>query len=169
MLPRYPRTFPRPAGAILYRNPTRGRHRALRPYRTGPGPANHLQVLLEHASRPLADPYRTRHGRPLGSPISNSLETPCLAPSKGNMALPPPPLPPCEKATKGCMIKVNIVLDRPLAPCRGSGAPLANQAMVKPLTASTNQPENSEPDHTPGLQPDRMREQPDRPRHHERH
>jgi hypothetical protein len=55
----------------------------------GPGPANHLQVLLECASGPLADPYRTGHGRPLGSPISISLETPCSAPSEGNMALPP--------------------------------------------------------------------------------
>jgi hypothetical protein len=38
---------------------------------------------------PLADPYRTGHGRPLGSPVSNSLETPCSAPSEGNMALSP--------------------------------------------------------------------------------
>ena len=50
---------------------------------------NHMQVILERASGPLADPYRTGHGRPLGSPISNSLETPCLAPSEGNMALSP--------------------------------------------------------------------------------
>jgi hypothetical protein len=56
----------------------------------GPGPANHLQVLLEHASGPLADPYRTGLGRPLGSPASNSLETPCLVPFEGNMALFPP-------------------------------------------------------------------------------
>jgi hypothetical protein len=35
------------------------------------------------------------------------------------------PLPPCGKATKGHMIKVETVLDRPLAPCRGSGAALA--------------------------------------------
>jgi hypothetical protein len=55
----------------------------------GPGPANHLQVLLERASGPLADPYRTGHGCPLGSPASNSLETPCSAPSEGNMALSP--------------------------------------------------------------------------------
>jgi hypothetical protein len=67
-----------------------GRHRALGPYQTGPGPANHLQVLLERASGPLADPYRTGYGRPLGSPVSNSLETPCSAPSEGNMALSPP-------------------------------------------------------------------------------
>jgi hypothetical protein len=166
-LPRYPRTFPRPAGAILLRNPIRGRHRALGPYQTGPGPANHLQVLLERASGPLADPYRTGHGRPLGSPVSNSLETPCSAPSKGNMALSPPP--PCEKATKGHMIKAESVLDRPLTLCRGSGAALANPALAKPLTASTNQPENSETDHAPGLRSDRMREQPDRPRHHKRH
>jgi hypothetical protein len=91
----------------------------------GPGPANHLQVLLERASGPLADPYRTGHGRPLGSPVSNSLETPCLVPSEGNMAL--PPLPPCGKATKGRMLNVKTVLDRPLALCRGSGAALTTR------------------------------------------
>jgi hypothetical protein len=56
----------------------------------GPGPANHLQVLLERASGPLADPYRMGLGRPLGSPASNSLETPCSVPFEGNMALSPP-------------------------------------------------------------------------------
>jgi hypothetical protein len=90
----------------------------------GLGPANHLQVLLERASGPLADPYRMGLGRPLGSPVSNSLETPCSVPSKGNMVL-PPPLPPCRKVTKGRTIKVETVLDRPLTPCRGSGAALA--------------------------------------------
>jgi hypothetical protein len=77
---------------------------------------------LERASGPLADPYRTRLGRPLGSPASNSLETPYSVPSKGNMAL--SPLPPRGEATKGHTIKVETVLDRPLAPCRGSGAAL---------------------------------------------
>jgi hypothetical protein len=90
----------------------------------GPGPANHLQVLLERASGPLADPYRTGLGRPLGSPASNSLETPCSAPSEGNMVL--SPLHPCGKATKGRTVKVETVLDRPLAPYRGSGAALAS-------------------------------------------
>jgi hypothetical protein len=61
------------------------------------------------------------------------------------------PLSPCGKATKGHMIKVETVLDRPLAPCRGLGAALANPATAKSLTASTNQPKNSEPDHAPGL------------------
>jgi hypothetical protein len=89
----------------------------------GPDLANHLQVLLERASGPLADPYQTGPGRPLGSPVSNSLETPRSVPSEGNMAL--PPLPPCGEATKGRIIKVETVLDRPLAPCRGSGAALA--------------------------------------------
>jgi hypothetical protein len=79
------------------------------------------------------------------------------------------PPPPCRKATKGRMIKAESVLDRPLALCRGSGAALANPAPAKPLTASTYQPENSELDHAPGLRSDRMREQPDRPRCHERH
>jgi hypothetical protein len=36
-----------------------------------------------------------------------------------------PPLPPCGKAAKGRIIKVETVLDRPLTLCRGSGAPLA--------------------------------------------
>jgi hypothetical protein len=79
------------------------------------------------------------------------------------------PPPPCGKATKGCMKKAESVLDRPLALCRGSGAALANLALDKPLTASTYQPENLEPDYAPGLRPVRMREQLDRPRHHERH
>jgi hypothetical protein len=79
------------------------------------------------------------------------------------------PLPSCGKATKGRMIKAESVLGRPLALCRGSGATLANLAPAKPLTASTYQPENSEPDHAPGLRLGRMREQPDRPRRHERH
>jgi hypothetical protein len=72
---------------------------------------------LERASGPLADPYRTGHGRPLGSPVSNSLETPCSTPSEGNMALYPPP---CGKATQGRMKKAESVLDRPLALCGGS-------------------------------------------------
>jgi hypothetical protein len=79
-------------------------------------------------------------------------------------ALPPPP---CGKVTKGRMIKAESVLDRPLALCRGSGAALANPAPAKPLTASTYQPENLEPDYAPGQRPVRMREQLDRPRHHE--
>jgi hypothetical protein len=79
------------------------------------------------------------------------------------------PPPPCGKATKGRMKKAESVLNRPLALCGGSGATLTNPASAKPLTASTYQPENSEPDYAPGLQPVRMREQPDRPKHHERH
>jgi hypothetical protein len=61
------------------------------------------------------------------------------------------------------MKKAKSVLDRPLALCGGSGAALANPAPAKPLTASTYQPENSEPDYAPGQRPVHMREQPDRP------
>jgi hypothetical protein len=68
----------------------------------GPGLANHLQVLLERASGPLADPYQTGLGRPLGSPASNSLETPCSVPSEGDMALsPPPPFLLAERRQRG--------------------------------------------------------------------
>jgi hypothetical protein len=105
------------------------------------------------------------HGRPLGLPVSNSLETPCSAPSEGNMAL--SPLLLAERRRRGVSKKAESVLDRPLALCGGSGAALANPAPAKPLTASTYQPENLGPDCAPGLRPVRMREQPDRPKHHE--
>jgi hypothetical protein len=75
--------------------------------------------------------------------------------------------PPCGKATQGRMKKVEFVLDRLLALCGGSGAALAKQAPAKPLTASTYQPENLEPDYAPELRLVHMREQPDRPKHHE--
>jgi hypothetical protein len=65
------------------------------------------------------------------------------------------------------MKKAESVLDHPLALCGGSGAALANSAPAKPLTALTYQPENLEPDYAPGLRPVRMREQPDRLKHHE--
>jgi hypothetical protein len=65
------------------------------------------------------------------------------------------------------MKKAESVLDRPLTLCGGSGAALANPAPAKSLTASTYQSENLEPDYAPGLWPVRMREQPDRPKHHE--
>jgi hypothetical protein len=75
-----------------------------------------------------------------------------------------------RKGDAGAYVKkVESVLDRPLAPCRGSGAALANPAPAKPLTASTYQPENLEPDRAPGLRPARMRERPDRPKHYARH
>jgi hypothetical protein len=79
------------------------------------------------------------------------------------------PPPPCGKATKGRMIKAESILDRPLTLCGGSGAAFANPAPANPLIASTYQPEDSEPDHAPGLRSDCMREQLDRPRRHERH
>jgi hypothetical protein len=91
----------------------------------GLGPANHLQVLLERASGPLADPYQTGLGRSLGSPDSNSLETPCSAPIEGNMACSPPPPPPGGGGGGGGEEKAETVLDCPLAPCRGSEAALA--------------------------------------------
>jgi hypothetical protein len=99
------------------------------------------------------------HGRPLGLPASSSPETPCSALSEGNMA--PSPLLLAERRCRGVCKKVESVPDRPLALCRGSGAALANSAPAKPLTASTYQPKNLEPDCAPGLRPARMRERPD--------
>jgi hypothetical protein len=55
-LPRYPRTFPRPALTICNGIPPEGDTEPSDPIEMGPGPANPLQVLLERASGPLADP-----------------------------------------------------------------------------------------------------------------
>jgi hypothetical protein len=55
-LPRYPRTFPRPAGTICNGIPLEGGTESSDPIEMGPGLANPLQVLLERASGPLADP-----------------------------------------------------------------------------------------------------------------
>ena len=70
------------------------------------------------------------HGRPLGLPTSSSPETPCSAPTEGNMAL-SPPLLLAERRRRGVCKKVESVPDRPLALCRGSGAALANPAPAK--------------------------------------
>jgi hypothetical protein len=56
MLPRYPRTFPRPAGMICNGIPLEGGTEPSDPIEMGAGLANPLQVLLECASRPLVDP-----------------------------------------------------------------------------------------------------------------
>jgi hypothetical protein len=56
MLPRYPRTFPRPAGMTRNGIPLEGGIEPSDPVEKGLGPANHLQVLLERASGPLVDP-----------------------------------------------------------------------------------------------------------------
>jgi hypothetical protein len=55
-LPRYPRTFPRPAGTIRNGIAPEGGIEPSDPVKKGLGPANHLQVLLEGASGPLAEP-----------------------------------------------------------------------------------------------------------------
>jgi hypothetical protein len=102
------------------------------------------------------------HARPLGLPVSNSPKTPCSAPFEGNMAL--SPLLLAERRRRGVCKKAESIPDRPLALCGGSGAALANPAPVKPLTASTYQPENLGLDCAPGLRPVRMREQPDQPK-----
>jgi hypothetical protein len=80
-----------------------------------------------------------------------------------------PPLLLAERRRRGVCKKVEFVLDRPLALCGGLGAALANPAPTKPLTTSTYQPENLGLDCAPGLRPVRIREQLDRPKHHETH
>ena len=107
------------------------------------------------------------HGHPLELPACSSPETPCSAPTEGNMAL--SPLLLAERRRRGVCKKAESVPDRPLALCGGSGAALAKPAPAEPLTASTYQPENLGPDRAPGLRPVRMREQPDQPKCCETH
>jgi hypothetical protein len=132
----------------------------------GSGPANHLQVLLERASGPLADPYRTGLERLLGSPDSNSLETPCSVPSEGNMALSPPSS--LQKGDEGAYNKKPRQSSIVLSLRAEARRLLSHQAMAKLSTMSTNQLKNSEPDRTLGLRPGRMREQQGRLRHHKK-
>jgi hypothetical protein len=77
--------------------------------------------------------------------------------------------PSLRKGDAGAYVKSRAVLDHPLALCGGSGAALANPAPAEPLTVSTYQPENLGLDCAPGLRPVRMREQPDRTKHHKTH
>jgi hypothetical protein len=109
------------------------------------------------------------HGRPLRLPASSSPETPCSAPSEGNMAL--PPLLLAERRRRGVCKKVESVLDRPLALCRGSGAALANPAptvSVSPDPGARTRPRprktdltstSEEPPHRPTQGTDRPHQQ----------
>jgi hypothetical protein len=132
----------------------------------GLGPANHPHVLLEHASGPLADPYRMGLERPLGLPASNSLETPCSVPTEGNMARPPPP--PLQKGDEGAHNKKPRQSSIVLLLRAEARRLLLHQAMAKLSTTSTSQLKNSEPDHAPRLHSGRMREQQGQPRHHKK-
>jgi hypothetical protein len=96
-IPRYPKAYPRPLGAIRVGVPSWGGIEPLDPIKRVWDQANHLQVLLGHVSRPLADSYRMELGPPLGLPVNNSLETSCSSPPR--VAWHFPPLPPCEGAT----------------------------------------------------------------------
>jgi hypothetical protein len=61
-----------------------------------------------------------------------------------------PPILLAERRRRGVCKKVESVLDRPLALCRGSRAALANPAPAKPLTTSTYQPRTWDPAMHPG-------------------
>jgi hypothetical protein len=136
------------------------------PVKRGPGPANHPQVLLERASGPLDTPNKWGTGVHSDYPLAAHWRHHVRRPPGATWRFPPLL---AKRRRRGVCKKVESVLDRPLALCGGSGAALAIPAPAKPLIASTYQPENLGPDRTPGLRPARMREQPDRPRHHETH
>jgi hypothetical protein len=96
---------------------------------------NHLQVLLDRASGPLADPYRTGLGRPLGLPIKNSLETPCSVPTEGNTARSPPSS--LQKGNEGAYYEKPRQSSIVLSLCAEARGLLSHQAAAKLLTAST--------------------------------
>jgi hypothetical protein len=79
-VPRYPETYSRPLERfVMY--PIGGKHRALGPHRMGPGPHESPAGILGRISVPLADPYRTGLGPPLGLPINSSPEASCSLPT----------------------------------------------------------------------------------------
>jgi hypothetical protein len=96
-LPRYPRTFPRPVGMILKRNPIRGRHRALGPRRQGTGSGRSPVGTFGRASGPLANGARTS-ARITRQQLTG--DTMFGAHRGQHGAFSPPP---CGKATQGRM------------------------------------------------------------------
>jgi hypothetical protein len=83
------------------------------------------QVPLEHVSRPQTDSNRKELRPPLGSPVNNSMETSCSLPIEGSVTH--SPSSSSWIGDEGAYEpKVETSLDRPVAPCKGSGAALAN-------------------------------------------
>jgi hypothetical protein len=82
-------------------------------------------------------------------------------------AFPPSSL---RKGDAGAYVKKSSLSLTVLSLCAEAwGLPSQTRLAAKPLTASTYQPENLGPDRAPGLRPARMREQSNRPKHHETH
>jgi hypothetical protein len=134
-LPRYPRTFPRPAGMICNGIPPEG----------GIDPSDPVEgVWVRRITRryfwsaPLGhQPTPNKRGTGVHSdhPLAAHWKHHVRRPPRATWRFPPPP---CGKATQGHMIKVGKVLDRPLAPCRGSGL-LSHPATAKTVD-SVNKP-----------------------------
>jgi hypothetical protein len=77
------------------------------------------------------------------------------------------PLLLVERRRRGVWKKPSLSLTVLSLYAEARGLLSQTQLPPKPLTASTYQPENLELDYAPGLQPVRMREQLDRPKHYE--
>jgi hypothetical protein len=69
------------------------------------------------------------HGRPLGLPVSNSLETPCSAPSEGNMAL--SPLLLAKRRCRGVCKKAEKVVHCYTPHCTPGPSPYAYKRKVQ--------------------------------------
>jgi hypothetical protein len=69
------------------------------------------------------------HGRPLGLPVSSSLETPCSAPSEGNMALLRPSS--LRKGDAGAYVK-NSSLSLTVLSLRAEARGLLSQTRLQP-------------------------------------
>jgi hypothetical protein len=81
---RYPKTYPRPPGAICDGIPSEGGNRALGPHRTGPRPGK-SHTFLGCVSKPLVDSYQTELGPPLRLPVNSSMEKSCSLPTEGSV------------------------------------------------------------------------------------
>jgi hypothetical protein len=164
-LPRYPRTFPRPAGTICNGIPPEGGTEPSDPIKWvrvqqipcryfWSAPLGHYPTIIKwglgvHSDHPLATHWKHRVRCP-------PRVTRCL-----------PPFLLAERRRRGVQQKSrrsSIVLSL-RAEARGL---LSHQAMAKLSTTSTNQLKNSRPNHAPGLRPGHIREQQGRPRHHKK-
>jgi hypothetical protein len=165
-LPRYPSTFPRPAGTICNGIPPEGgiepsdpvegvrvrriTHRYFWTAPLGHQPTPNERGTGVHSDHPLAAHWKHHVRRP----------------SRATWRFPPSSLRNGDAGAYDKKSRKSLIVLSLRAEARGL---LSHPATAKLLTASTNQLENSEPDHAPGLRPGRMRERPDRPRHHEKH
>jgi hypothetical protein len=166
MLPRYPRTFPRSAGMICNRIPPEG---GIEPSDPVEGVWVRRITCRYFWSAPLGhQPTPNERGTGVHSdhPLAAHWKHHVRRPPRATWHLPPSSL---RKGDTGAYDKSR---ESPRSSSRSvQRLEGFSRTRLRPklLTTSTNQLDNLEPDHAPGLRPGRMRERSYRPKHHEKH